>query len=142
MVDVWYKKGLSFACQSCGKCCTGSPGYVWVSLKEASSIADFLKISLEKFGSFYLRNVDGRLSLKEKVPSYDCFFLENKKCSIYPVRPVQCRTYPFWPSLLAAKNNYQAGTQNCPGARASLSPKIPFDQIEEQKNLFYHEYYS
>ena len=27
-----------------------------------------------------------------------CVFLtKTKKCSIYPVRPLQCLTYPFWP---------------------------------------------
>eukprot|EP00613_Pedinella_sp_CCMP2098_P066871 CAMPEP_0171980084 /NCGR_PEP_ID=MMETSP0993-20121228/259757_1 /TAXON_ID=483369 /ORGANISM="non described non described, Strain CCMP2098" /LENGTH=393 /DNA_ID=CAMNT_0012632261 /DNA_START=51 /DNA_END=1232 /DNA_ORIENTATION=- len=30
-----------------------------------------------------------------------CVFLDPLgKCSIYEVRPLQCRTYPFWPSLL------------------------------------------
>ena len=38
---------------------------------------------------------------------YDCVFLKEdpergrKTCSIYPVRPLQCRTWPFWPENLA-----------------------------------------
>lgn len=26
-----------------------------------------------------------------------CIFLENNKCKVYPVRPHQCLSYPFWP---------------------------------------------
>ena len=29
------------------------------------------------------------------------------QCSIYDVRPVQCSTYPFWPSLLASKEDWE-----------------------------------
>ena len=41
----WYADGLHFTCQQCGRCCTGEPGYVWVSRAELRLIARFLKIS-------------------------------------------------------------------------------------------------
>ncbi|WP_408938899.1 YkgJ family cysteine cluster protein [Helicobacter sp. MIT 00-7814] len=28
----------------------------------------------------------------------ECIFFENGKCAIYPVRPKQCRDFPFWES--------------------------------------------
>ena len=27
----WYADGLPFTCTQCGDCCTGDPGYVWVT---------------------------------------------------------------------------------------------------------------
>ena len=30
----WYGGGLRFTCTQCGNCCTGQPGYVWISKKE------------------------------------------------------------------------------------------------------------
>ena len=27
----WYRDGLRFECTRCGACCTGAPGYVWVT---------------------------------------------------------------------------------------------------------------
>ena len=27
----WYAEGLKFTCSQCGNCCTGGPGYVWIS---------------------------------------------------------------------------------------------------------------
>ncbi len=37
-----------------------------------------------------------------------CIFLDrsSNKCGIYDVRPVQCRTYPFWPSLLESPDDW------------------------------------
>ena len=45
MSRKWYADGLHFSCQQCGGCCTGEPGYVWVSRDELGLIAEFLKIS-------------------------------------------------------------------------------------------------
>ena len=37
-----------------------------------------------------------------------CIFLDQGgQCSIYDVRPVQCGTYPFWPSLLNNKKAWE-----------------------------------
>ncbi|WP_211435994.1 YkgJ family cysteine cluster protein [Candidatus Kuenenia stuttgartiensis] len=45
----WYKKGLQFECQQCGKCCRGEPGVVWVNDKEIKDISRFLGITQEMF---------------------------------------------------------------------------------------------
>jgi len=37
---------------------------------------------------------DRILQLKKK--GEECFFLKGKKCSIYCVRPMICRLYPYW----------------------------------------------
>lgn len=38
---------------------------------------------------------------------HGCVFLDPRgQCSIYAVRPVQCRTYPFWPSLVDAQEDW------------------------------------
>ena len=42
------------------------------------------------------------MNLKRNKETGSCVFLNSSsgKCGIYDARPVQCRTYPFWPSLL------------------------------------------
>ena len=62
MSKPWYKDGLRFACTQCGKCCTGSPGYVWITEEEVVKMAAFLKISVPEFMRTYTREVNGRLS--------------------------------------------------------------------------------
>ena len=37
----WYRDGLAFSCTRCGACCTGAPGYVWVSAEEIEQLAEF-----------------------------------------------------------------------------------------------------
>ena len=36
--DTWYKDGLRFECTGCGKCCSGFPGFVWVTEEEMQGI--------------------------------------------------------------------------------------------------------
>jgi len=43
------------------------------------------------------------LSLKEKH-NHDCIFLESTGCRVYPARPAQCRTYPFWEQKIGGSN--------------------------------------
>ena len=39
MNEPWYSDGLKFDCTGCGDCCTGDPGYVWVSRAEIEALA-------------------------------------------------------------------------------------------------------
>ncbi len=106
---------LYFECTGCGACCTGSPGFVWVSEAEILAIADTLQISLEECVKRYIRKIGERFSLKELSPNYDCIFLKDKQCSIYHARPEQCRTFPFWPAVLASKDAWEKTSQGCEG---------------------------
>ena len=75
-------------------------------------------MSKEEFLSLYTRDVDYGLyylvSLKEK-DNYDCIFLGENGCSIYEGRPLQCRTYPFWPSIVESRGNWEREKNSCPG---------------------------
>jgi len=74
--DVWYSHGLRFACTQCGHCCSGGPGYVWLTDDDMQRIANYLKLPLETFTRTYVRKVNGhsRFALTEKF-NYDCTFL-------------------------------------------------------------------
>jgi Fe-S-cluster containining protein len=122
----WYKEGLAFECTGCGACCTGEPGYVWVSYEEIQNMAHFLGMTLDSFTAKYVRRAEGKYSLKESQPHNDCVFLKDKKCQIYPVRPKQCRTFPFWPHCLETAESWEKTAKNCEGigkgkARVDLS---------------------
>lgn len=127
----WYSEGLNFSCTQCGKCCTGRPGYTWVSLDEIEAIADHLKISLNEFASNFLRKVDGKWSLLEFSSSYDCVFLKDKRCSIYPVRPKQCRSFPWWKETLASKEAWDEAARFCEGIQEN-APHHSLEEIQSQ----------
>ena len=108
----------SSACEACGgHCCTGESGYIWAKYDEVEKIADFVNLSVEDFATMYLRKVKHRYSLREKKLAHDnyaCVFFDESKqrCSIYPVRPRQCRTFPFWEQF---KNDEEEVRKECPG---------------------------
>lgn len=132
--DVWYKDGLKFSCTECGKCCGGRPGYVWMTLEEIERIANYLNESIEVFTKKYLRKVHGRWSLLEYSKSYNCIFLKDNRCSVYPVRPVQCRTFPWWPENLSSREAWEEAALECEGIRDD-APIVPFDEIEKAQHL-------
>ncbi len=130
--ESWYKEGLSFACTECGQCCTGSPGYVWVTEEEIAEMAAFLKISPKDFMHRYVRRVGNRYSLVEMKKSYDCVFLKDRKCQVYGARPTQCRTFPWWPHHLTSPEAWKEAAHHCEGICNEAS-KVSYETIEEQK---------
>ena len=109
----FFKEGIKFECQKCGKCCTGSSGTIFVSKKEIKAISEFLNISQESFIKDYCYPYKNSYSIKEK-PNGDCIFYD-KGCLIYPVRPTQCKTYPFWVKNLRNKRNWEQTEKECKG---------------------------
>src|SRR3954470_16948019 len=79
--DPWYADGLSFTCTCCGNCCTGGPGYVWMSDAEIDRLAGYFKGSREAVIDEYCRAIGDKFSLKENVRqgNYDCVFLREEK---------------------------------------------------------------
>lgn len=127
----WYAEGLKFKCTECGQCCTGAPGYAWVTDEEIEAIAAYLNMTVKEFGKKYLRLVNGRYSLLEKKVSFDCIFLKDKKCQIYPVRPSQCRTFPWWVHNLATPEHWKEAAKFCEGI-CDDAPVVPLSVIQEQ----------
>ena len=92
MDEPWYKDGLRFRCTQCGDCCTGAPGYVWVTDDELETIAKYLGQPVAEVRELYSRKARGKRTLREK-DNGDCVFYDRQRgCTIYPVRPRQCRT--------------------------------------------------
>jgi Fe-S-cluster containining protein len=59
-----------------------------------------------------------RLSLKEKS-NFDCIFWKDG-CTVYAARPLQCRTFPFWPSILVSAAAWEVAKSGCPGMGRGL----------------------
>ena len=111
----WYASGLRFQCRRCGACCTGAPGYVWLQAGEAAAIAVRLGIGHEDFLSRHTRRVFGLLSLKEDPDGRCVLFEAERGCRVYEARPLQCRTWPFWPRIVATRAAWEREAAECPG---------------------------
>lgn len=127
--------GLRFQCTCCGNCCTGPEGYVLFTADEADRLASRLKISREEFLRDYTHGTNLGRSLKERKTEfgYDCIFLDRDKipgkavCGVYEDRPAQCRTWPFWKSIVKTENTWRLAARKCPGI--DKGKLIPPDQI-------------
>ena len=97
MAKFW-KNGIQFDCHQCGNCCTFEGGAIYASEEEFIKIANHLNISEEDFYKQYTFDINNLVSIKSHSDG-PCFFYKNG-CSIYDVRPTQCRTYPFWPEIM------------------------------------------
>ena len=127
MPEPWYQDGLRFRCTRCGNCCTGNPGFVWVNAEEIAALAAFLDEPRDEFVDFHTRRAPGGRSLREKANG-DCIFYDRAKgCTVYPARPRQCRTWPFWESTVADAEAWQKTCETCPGA--GQGELIPVEEI-------------
>jgi Fe-S-cluster containining protein len=127
MSQPWYKDGLRFTCTQCGHCCTGEPGFVWVNDDDLAAIAAFREESLEEVKAKFTKPAHRGRSLREKLNG-DCVFYDRERgCTIYPVRPPQCRTWPFWESNVASPEGWQHTCEVCPGS--GQGELIPAEEI-------------
>lgn len=109
----FFDGGVRFACTQCGKCCTGEPGEVQVSEPELAALARHLQQPVDVVRKRYGRTRRGRLLLKEKKNG-DCIFFRDG-CTVYPARPAQCRTYPFWIDNMRSADDWADTCASCPG---------------------------
>ncbi len=114
---MWYKDGIQFECQGSGKCCSsrGEYGYVYMTKEDRQNMAKALDMPTRDFTLKYCRKEEGLYILKENPDSPDCIFLEKNKCKVYLGRPMQCRTWPFWPENMNAKRWKKDIVEFCPG---------------------------
>ena len=115
---MYYQKtALRFECTGCGACCTGGTDhYVEVSAAEREAIRKLLGLSPAWFRRRYLEPVEDNTLGIRLNPDGRCPFLNAEgRCRVYPVRPRQCRTYPWWPELIEHRSDWQAEARRCEG---------------------------
>ena len=130
----WFYAGLSFECRECGRCCTGAPGYVWVSDEEIDALCGHLSMNFEEFEEVYVRKVGRRKSLRE-FQNYDCVFFDHfhQNCKIYTFRPRQCRSWPFWNSNLESEESWESVARGCPGC--GHGEPVPLEEIMSRMEM-------
>jgi len=138
----FYAQGLRFSCTRCSACCRHESGFVFLSESDAARLGAALNMGYGEFTGAYCRWVPSengleRLSLKEKS-NYDCIFWgEGKGCSVYEARPLQCRAFPFWPSVLSSEESWEVTASGCPGM--GCGPVFSADSMEKWLDLRQNE---
>jgi Fe-S-cluster containining protein len=135
------ERGLRFGCTMCGNCCSGPEGYVLVSDAEVAALAARFGIASAEFIERYTHMTREGRSLRE-TPSpagLDCVFLDRTSvpgravCGVYEDRPTQCRTWPFWGTLVRSRRDWDQAARRCPGI--GRGPLIPPEQVRILRDM-------
>ena len=111
----WYSEGVRFSCMKCGQCCIdhGEYAFVFLNQGEERTLARLLSLETEEFLRKYTTIVGGYVCLRNAGDA--CIFLENRQCKVHKARPLQCRTWPFWPENLDRETWDSEIAPACPG---------------------------
>jgi len=154
-------KELRFKCLRCGNCCVDKNTLVNITYSDVLRIKNGLNLSLEEILEilgFYIFDKDpSKEEIKKMVippieterglaftglkkkPSGKCYFYDDKgkKCLIYKIRPMFCKTFPFnfkifinkkFPNKAKIKMQYsEKSLEYCPG----IGENAPFIDVDE-----------
>lgn len=129
--------GRRFGCTQCAKCCT-LPGFVFISWRELAAMATHLDMDCDTFrehaqvrwitdlGGWTIDTTDGK----------GCPLLEPEGgCRVHPVKPAQCRAFPFWPEMLDDACVWEQSKSYCEGLDALEGRLYTRDEIGFMRNL-------
>lgn len=129
--------GRRFGCTQCDKCCT-LPGFVCLTWRELAAMATHLGLDIDAFraraqvrwitdlGGWTIDTTDGK----------GCPLLEGDGgCLVHPVKPAQCRAFPFWPEMLDDACVWEESKAYCEGLDAPDGRLFTKEEIEAMRAL-------
>ena len=102
---------------------------MWVNEADVARAAAFLGMDAEEFERRYVYRTPKKMRLRTPKKQH-CYFLEGEGCRIHPAKPLQCRTFPFWPELIDSSREWWRAGRMCPGIG-----KGPLVQIEKAREI-------
>jgi len=123
-----YPKNVGFVCNLCGRCCGNTDDHdrrILLLKTDVKRIINKTSLDVREFADItsgsepYIREM-------KKTEDSKCFFLKNNICTIYEIRPLICRFYPFELKNLGNMNYYFSYTTKCPGIEKEFPLKRNF----------------
>jgi Fe-S-cluster containining protein len=112
---------------------TGGDYYVFLTEAESEAIRNRLQLSRSWFRRRYLERLeDGELVLASGEGERCIFLDDNGQCRVYSARPLQCKTYPFWPELAGNARAWISEARRCEGINRGKA--IPVTTIRRHVN--------
>jgi len=97
------------------------------------AIAEFIGEDRVEFTALCTRLLPRGRSLRERANG-DCVFYDaSAGCTIYHVRPRQCRTWPFWESNLTSPEAWDDTCRVCPGS--GQGALVPAEEITRRMKV-------
>ncbi len=93
-----YPTTVRFHCTKCGICCGDTKEktrHILLLRTEVEQIAKITSQPISKFAVKIRNRTPYTYEMKKRAEDGKCVFLENNRCTIYSLRPLICRFYPF-----------------------------------------------
>lgn len=110
---------------------------------EAEGMARTLNLSYEEFMQRYAIRRGPTWILQEvEAPDgegFDCALLARDgqtgmtRCTVHKERPMQCRTWPFWPENLRSRRTWRQAASECEGIERG--PMVGYREICHNRDL-------
>jgi Fe-S-cluster containining protein len=113
-----YPSQIAFGCSKCGLCCGDTKKKTRHILLLNSDTDRIVSVSNRKISTFATETAGKQpyvYEMRKNPQNGKCVFLQQNHCSIYEVRPLICRFYPF--EMSTNENGVYAfkATEECPG---------------------------
>ncbi len=118
-----------FNCQKCGDCCLGYGG-TFVTEEDIENIAGYIHADPQCFVKQYCQMSGSRPVLAQGENGY-CVFWDGE-CTIHPVKPRMCRSWPFINGVLMDVENWYVMAASCPGIRTDIPADIVKSCVQEE----------
>jgi Fe-S-cluster containining protein len=117
-VNFTYPKGIRFHCIRCAQCCGDTEKHerrILLLQKEVQKISEAISKPIEYFAIKTNGCQPYLYEMKKKIGDNKCIFLYGNNCTIYTLRPLICRFYPFQLKTTKDGKYKFLYTKECPG---------------------------
>lgn len=128
-----YPKHVGFICNKCSRCCGNTKEkvrHVLLLKTDANRISTKTFLDSHEFAE-EISGFKPYIYQMRKTKHGRCYFLRNSLCTIYKIRPLICRFYPFQLKNLGNNRYSFSFTKSCPCIGKGTQHKKVFF-----KNLF------
>lgn len=92
------------------------PGVVYFDREELRKLADYLRETIDELIARLKFAREGERFVLDATDGRGCPLLgKDRACTVHPVKPKQCATFPFWPQLLDDEREWESAKRFCPG---------------------------
>jgi Fe-S-cluster containining protein len=135
-MDIEFPQQIRFKCTRCGQCCGDAKQrtrHVLLLEEEAKQIAEVSKLLISEFAVPVAGKLPYRFEMKKSVEHGKCFFMKEHKCTIYSIRPLICRFYPFGFTTNRKLQKIIYFTKECPGiGKGKVMEEADFQSLLKQ----------
>lgn len=93
-----YPKGVFFQCTRCALCCGNTRNrtrHILLLRKDAQTISSATRKPIKSFATGVRNSEPYVYEMRKTLENGKCLYVKGTDCSIYELRPLVCRFYPF-----------------------------------------------